>query len=62
MRGLGDSYKKNINFNNPSVICFANATFSLAAKRPPFVGYADISPVKRGNLLKGKAYSVDAWL
>ena len=56
MRGLGDSYKKNINFNNPSVICFANATFSLAAKRPPFVGYADISPVKRGNLLKGMAY------
>ena len=26
MRGLGDSYKKNINFDNPSVICFANAT------------------------------------
>ena len=26
MRGLGDSYKMNINFDNPSVICFANAT------------------------------------
>ena len=29
-------------------------TFSLAAKRPPFVTCGDISPACRGNLLEGK--------